>query len=197
MPRESHEITRADVLSMEDFGAARDERRAEVAALKQNRRVEVGPYATFYFECFETMWLQVHEMLRIERGGDAQVVGEIEAYNPLIPKGREFVATLMFEIDNADRRARELAKLGGVEETIRLHIGDTVVAAVPEVDVTRTTAAGRTSSVHFLHFPLTDTQADLARDSAAPMVLEIDHVHYPHMTRITPAVRAELCRDLD
>ncbi len=197
MPRESHEITRADVLSMEDFGAARDERRAEVAALKQNRRVEVGPYATFYFECFETMWLQVHEMLRIERGGDAQVAGEIEAYNPLIPKGREFVATLMFEIDNADRRARELAKLGGVEETIRLHIGDTVVAAVPEVDVTRTTAAGRTSSVHFLHFPLTDTQADLARDSAAPMVLEIDHVHYPHMTRITPAVRAELCRDLD
>ena len=197
MPRESHEITRADVLSMEDFGAARDERRAEVAALKKNRRVEVGPYATFYFECFETMWLQVHEMLRIERGGDAQVVGEIEAYNPLIPKGREFVATLMFEIDNADRRARELAKLGGVEETIRLHIGDTVVAAVPEVDVTRTTAAGRTSSVHFLHFPLTDTQADLARDSAAPMVLEIDHVHYPHMTRITPAVRAELCRDLD
>ena len=197
MPRESHEITRADVLSMEDFGAARDEHRAEVAALKQNRRVEVGPYATFYFECFETMWLQVHEMLRIERGGDAQVVGEIEAYNPLIPKGREFVATLMFEIDSADRRARELAKLGGVEETIRLHIGDTVVAAVPEVDVTRTTAAGRTSSVHFLHFPLTDTQADLARDSAAPMVLEIDHVHYPHMTRITPAVRAELCRDLD
>ena len=197
MPRESHEITRADVLSMEDFGAARDERRAEVAALKQNRRVEVGPYATFYFECFETMWLQVHEMLRIERGGDAQVAGEIEAYNPLIPKGREFVATLMFEIDNADRRARELAKLGGVEETIRLHIGNTVVAAVPEVDVTRTTAAGRTSSVHFLHFPLTDTQANLARDSAAPMVLEIDHVHYPHMTRITPAVRAELCRDLD
>ena len=91
--------------------------------MKKQRRVEVGPFATFYFENYATMWLQVQEMLRIEKGGDEQIAGELEAYNPLIPQGDELIATLMLEIEDADRRNAVLLTLGGIEETVFLEIG--------------------------------------------------------------------------
>ena len=109
------EITRSDLLPISVYEKERKERRKKMAALKANRRVEVGPFATFYFENYETMLHQVQEMLAIERGGDAQVEDELAAYNPLIPHGRDLVATVMFEIEDPARRARELARLGGVE----------------------------------------------------------------------------------
>ncbi len=77
---------------------------------KRHRRLEVGPDCTFYFENFETMWNQVHEMLFIEKGGEAQIADELSAYNPLVPKGRELVATVMFEIDDPVRRAAFLIR---------------------------------------------------------------------------------------
>ena len=99
-----HEITRADILAMADYVRERKERRRALVEVKKHRRLEVGPVCSFYFENFETMWNQIHEMLFIEKGGEAQIADELSAYNPLIPKGCELVATVMFEIDDPVRR---------------------------------------------------------------------------------------------
>ena len=99
------EITPDDILGLEDYEKVRAERKQRIAEVKKNRRVSVGPDATFYFESYDTMLHQVLEMLYIEKGGDDQIPDELSAYNPLIPNGRELVATLMFEIDEPDRRA--------------------------------------------------------------------------------------------
>ena len=131
-------MTAADVTAMEDYARARGARREAIRALKKDRRVAVGPDATFYFECFETMLHQVHEMLFVEKGGAAQLAGELEAYNPLVPQGRELVATFMIEIAEPARRARVLAELGGIEEAITLGIDGETVCAKAERDVDRT-----------------------------------------------------------
>src|ERR1700743_2138235 len=101
-------FTEADTLPAADSARKRIELRREVTAKKRNRRIDVGPHITFYFECYETMWLQVQEMVFIEKGGADQVPGELEAYNPLIPNGSELTATFMIEID--DRIARKRAR---------------------------------------------------------------------------------------
>ena len=111
-------------MDMADYAKIRKERRAAITALKRHRRLAVGPFATFHFECFETMWMQVHEMLHIEQGGEEQIAGELEAYNPLIPRGDALIATLMLEIDDPERRERELYRLAGIEDTVRLEVGD-------------------------------------------------------------------------
>jgi len=195
MPK--HEITAADIMPMEDYAKVRKQRRAEVTELKKDRRVHVGPDATFYFESYETMWHQVHEMLYIERGGEAQIADELRAYAPLIPNGRELVATLMFEIDDPARREKFLAGLGGVEETVTLSIGPQVIDAVAEADIDRTTAEGKASSIQFLHFPFTDAQAAAFKVADAEAVLSIGHPKYGHMARLAEPVRAALARDLD
>ena len=118
-----HELTRDDVIAMADYARERKDRRRALVAAKRHRRLAVGPDCTFYFENYETMWNQVHEMLFIEKAGEDQIADELRAYNPLIPKGRELVATVMFEIDDRARRAVVLAKLGGVEETAFLRLG--------------------------------------------------------------------------
>ena len=109
------EITRADIIDIDDYAKNRREHKRRVSEIKRNRRVEVGPFATFYFENFDTMWHQVHEMLHIERGGEAQIEDELDAYNPLIPQGDELIATVMFEIDDPKRRDTVLSTLGGIE----------------------------------------------------------------------------------
>src|SRR4029453_17878958 len=101
-------ISRSDILPPNEYAAKRADLRKAVVARKRKRRVEVGPVATFYFECYETMLQQVQEMLHIEKGGEAQIEDELRAYNPLIPKGQELVATVMFEIDDPVRRGRML-----------------------------------------------------------------------------------------
>ncbi len=111
------EVTRDDILPMEVYTAERRDWRRKLAEVKRDRRVAVGPVATFYFETYLTMWYQIHEMLFIEKGGEAQNPEELSAYNPLVPKGDELVATVMFEIVDPERRERFLAGLGGVEET--------------------------------------------------------------------------------
>ena len=191
------EITRADIIDMEEYGKSRKDRRAALVARKRDRRVELGPYATAYFECYETMWHQVHEMLFIERGGEEQIDDELSAYNPLIPNGRELVATVMFEIDDEVRRKMVLAKLGGVEETAFLKFGGETITGVPEADVDRTTADGKASSVQFIHFPFTAVQAEAFRAPGTEVMLGFGHPEYAHMTVLTEAVRAELAGDLD
>ncbi len=189
-------ITHLDILELSDYEAIRNERRREIANIKKNRRLSVGPHATFYFECFDTVWYQIHEMLRIEKGGQDQISDEIEAYDTLIPKGSELVATLMFEIPDAELRARVLAGLGGVEETVTLEIGSETVRAIAEEDVDRTTADGKASSVQFLHFPLTTKQKADFLNLENRVTLRIGHSNYHHTGVIPDAVHHELCRDL-
>ena len=189
------EITEADVMAPADYAKIRTDRRKAVTAIKRNRRISVGPFATFYFENFDTMWHQVHEMLHIEKGGEAQIADELAAYNPLIPKGHELVATVMFEIEDPVRRKQVLDKLGGVENTMSLMIGDQKIVGVPEEDVDRTNAAGKASSVHFMHFAFTAGQIAAFKKPGARIVVAIDHPEYAHMTVIAESAREALSAD--
>lgn len=195
MSAEERKITRDDLLSFGDYAARRKEKRREAIALKRHRRMEVGPHAAFYFENYDTMWHQVHEMLYIEKGGEDQIADELAAYNPLIPDGRELVATLMFEIPDPARRERILARLGGVEETITLTVGGRDIKAEPELDVERSTADGKASSVHFLHFRFSDEQIDAFTSSTDPVVLAVNKDNYRHMAVMPDAVRRTLAGD--
>jgi hypothetical protein len=189
------EITRTDIMDMGEYTAQRKEMRRALTERKKHRRVEVGPFATFYFENYDTMWHQVHEMLYIEKGGEDQIADELAAYNPLIPKGNELVATVMFEIDDPIRRANVLGRLGGVEETMFIRVGDSQVDAVPEADVDRTTADGKASSVQFVHFPFTAEQIAAFRDPATQVILGIGHENYAHMAVMMDATKAALAED--
>ena len=192
MPRE---ITRADILPMERYEAERKARRRTAMDLKRNRRMEVGPYATFYFENYDTMLYQVHEMLYIEKGGERQIGDELAAYNPLIPDGRELVATVMFEIGDAARRARLLAQLGGVEEAMSMIVDGVDIAGAAEGD--RTDASGKASSVQFLRFPFADRDVQRLRDGVGEIVVAIDHPNYGHRAVMPDAVRRALAGDFD
>jgi hypothetical protein len=197
MPREAHSITHDDIMPMADYAKVRQERRAAVTVLKKDRRVHIGPDATAYFESFDTMWHQIHEMLHIEQGGAEQIEDELRAYNPLIPNGRELVCTLMFEIDEPERRERFLAGLGGVENTVSLSVEGDKILAVPEDDVDRTNADGKASSIQFLHFNFTDVQAAKMKQPGAEVILAIGHDAYGHMAKLSEPVRAALAADLD
>lgn len=188
-------LTEADIIPAAEYAKARRDHRLKVTAKKRNRRVDVGPYITFYFECYETMWLQVQEMVYIEKGGAAQVPGEIEAYNPLIPNGSELTATFMVEIDEPVRRKRILDGLGGIEETAFLRVGGETIIGRPEADQDRTSAEGKASSVQFVHFPFTPDQIAAFSTPGAEVVLGFSHANYRHMTIVNEVVRAELTTD--
>lgn len=195
MSRANHEITAADLISLEDYARVRREKRAAHVARKRLRRLAVGPHVTVTFECWDSMWLQIQEMLYVEKGGEAQIADELRAYNPMIPNGRELTATLMFEIDDRRLRERTLSSLGGVEHQIVLDVAGTPVRAEPEGDVERSTAAGRTSAVHFLHFPFPDAAIRRFQAPDAPITFAIEHPNYAHMTRMPAAMRQELAKD--
>lgn len=197
MPREAHTLTRADIMDMAVYSAERGPRRKAMTQLKKNRRVHIGPDATAYFESFDTMWHQIHEMLHIEQGGEAQIDDELNAYATMVPNGRELVATLMFEIDDPIRRGKFLAGLGGVEETVTLQFAGHTVKAVPEDDIDRTTAEGKASSIQFLHFPFSDAQAQAFKQSGCEAILAIGHPQYGHMAKLPEATREALAGDLD
>ena len=192
-----HTITAADIMALDAYAEVRLERRRTVTEMKKNRRVAVGPDATFYFESYDTMWHQIHEMLYIEKGGEEQIADELAAYNPLIPNGTELVATLMFEIDAETRRAAFLAGLGGVEETVTISFDGETITARPEEDVDRTTAEGKASSIQFLHFEFTAAQIEKFRRPGTRVVLGIGHSRYDHMAALSEAVRAALAGDFD
>ena len=122
MPREKKEILKEDIMPLDVYIKNRKELRKNIVSFKKDRRIALGPYATFYFESYETMLAQVQEMLYIEKGGDEQLKDELTAYNPLIPNGKELTATLMFEIDNPVSRSAFLSKVGGIEEKVFIKI---------------------------------------------------------------------------
>jgi hypothetical protein len=195
--RPKHEIRRDDIMDMAAYERIRVERRRELVQIKRQRRLEVGPECLFHFENYETMSAQIHEMLFIEKGGEAQIADELAAYNPLIPNGRELVATVMFEIDDPARRHTVLAKLGGIEETAVLRIGGETIKGRAEADVDRTNAAGKASSVQFIHFPFTDAQVAAFRQPGAEILVGFTHPHYGHMAVMPEGVRQALAKDFD
>lgn len=197
MPAAQRQIIAEDLISDIEFAKVRRARRAALLPLKRLRRVHLGPHCTFYFESYDTMLFQIQEMLLIEKGGAAQVSDELAAYNPLVPQGQELVATVMFEIEDPDRRAAILARLGGVEDCLFVQVGDTRIIGVPEGDVERTREDGKTSSVHFLRFRLAAAQLTRFRDPSLSVMIGCDHESYAHMAMLSPATRAELAKDFD
>lgn len=195
MPRDQRVITAEDIMDLATYETIRPEKREEAILRKRFRRLSVGPLVTVTFENWDSMWLQVQEMLRIEKGGEEQMVDELTAYNPMIPNGRELTCTLMVEIDDPVIRARTLARLGGIEDRIFLSIGDERIGAVAEGDVERSRADGKASSVQFLHFPFTDAQVTAWRSGEGTVLFGIDHPAYGHMALIGDDVRRELARD--
>jgi hypothetical protein len=188
-------ITRADIIDAADYAKNRREHKRRVAEIKKDRRVEVGPFATFYFENFDTMWHQVHEMLHIERGGEAQIGDELAAYNPLIPQGDELVATVMFEIDDPKRRDNVLMQMGGIENRLYLSVGGERIMG--EADPTRenTSPEGKASAVQFVRFRFSPAQIAKFRDPATQVLAGADHPRYGHIAVMPDAVRAALARD--
>jgi hypothetical protein len=195
MSKEKRQIEKQDLLSSDVYAKSRKQIRKDLVEFKKDRRIALGPYATFYFESFETMVAQVQEMLHIEKGGDEQLKDELIAYNPLVPNGKELTATLMFEIDNPISRAAFLGKVGGIEEKIFIKINDEIVKAVPEEDVDRTSAEGKASSVQFIHFKLNDDQISKFKSDSATIELGIDHKEYTHTTRLAENSVKSLCAD--
>ena len=190
-------LTRDDIIPLDEYVKVRRDKRREITELKRHRRVEVGPFATFYFENFRTMWQQVQEMLYIEKGGEAQITDELSAYNPLIPQGSELVATVMFEIEDPDRRARELARLGGIEHRAFIEIGDDRVFG--EADPTRenTSPEGKASSVQFLRFRFAPPQIAAFKTAGGRVLVGFDHPNYGHIAVMSEWVRAALAEDFD
>ena len=195
MPREKREIQKEDIMPLDVYIEKRRELRKSIVDYKKNRRVALGPYATFYFESYETMLAQVQEMLYIEKGGDEQLMDELSAYNPLIPKGKELTATLMFEIDNPISRAAFLGKVGGIEETVFMKINGDKIKAFPEEDVDRTSAEGKASSVQFIHFNFTDDQIEKFQSNSSEIELGIDHKEYSHSTKLSKENISSLSAD--
>jgi hypothetical protein len=196
MPRETRAITPADIMPMSQYVKIRGEHRRRLVETKRPRRIHVGPHVTLYFENYDTMWAQVQEMLYIERGGDEQIEGELAAYNPLIPKGSELVATMMVEIEDEGVRRRTLAGLGHIETMVSLSFADHTVTATPEGDMERTTPEGKTSSVHFLHFAFTASQAAAFCSPGTMVTLGISHPRYGHLAVLSEESRAALATDL-
>ena len=189
-------IDRNDVLMPDAYVKVRKQLKQELVALKKNRRVEIGPVATCYFECYETMLHQINEMLYIEKGGEEQLQDELDAYASLVPNGQELTATVMFEIDDPIRRRNFLSKLGGVEETMFIRFGDEEVKGIPENDIDRTTADGKASSVQFIHFPFTPQQIKGFME-AGQIIMGFSHAEYAHMVVLGKATQQALSSDFN
>ena len=185
MSKEKRQIEKQDLMPSDVYAESRKQIRKDLVEFKINRRISLGPYATFYFESFETMVAQVQEMLYIEKGGDEQLKDELIAYNPLVPNGRELTATLMFEIDNPVSRGAFLSKVGGIEEKIFMKIDNDIIKATPEDDVDRTTAEGKASSVQFIHFKFNENQVKKFKSNSINIELGINHKEYTHTTKLT------------
>ena len=194
MPREKKQIIKEDIMPLDVYTKSRKDLRRGIVEFKKDRRIAVGHYATFYFESYETMLAQVQEMLYIEKGGEEQLKDELEAYNPLIPGGKELTATLMFEIDNPISRAAFLGKVGGIENKIFMKVDEEEIKAVPEDDVDRTSSEGKASSVQFIHFKFNEEQISKFKNSSE-IKIGIDHKEYSHTTKLTEHTIKSLLAD--
>ena len=188
-------INESDIVDIDTYIKNRSSIKKNIFEIKKNRRVQVGPHATFYFESYDTMLYQIQEMIYIERGGREQLLDELKAYNPMVPNGSELVATLMFEIDNPLSRAEFLNKVGGIEEKVFIKIGNEKINSSPEQDVDRTSSEGKASSVQFIHFNFSDNQIGKFKDLSNDIFLGIEHNLYNHITKISDETKKALISD--
>jgi len=192
------ELTRADIVPLDIYVPERRARREAVALIKKPRRLEVGPFATFFFENAATMLHQIQEMLYIEKGGEAQIEDELAAYNPLVPQGSELVATVMFEIDDPDRRNTILSGLGGVENHFIVTLGGETIRGIPDAGRENTRADdNKASSVQFVHFPFTEGQKAKFKEPGTQILIGVDHPQYGHLALLPEASRQALAEDFD
>jgi hypothetical protein len=189
-------ITRESLLTLEAYAKERPGIRTKVMAHKQRRRVDLGPNVTLQFEDELTMRYQVQEMLRAERMFEEQgIQDELDVYNPLVPDGRNFKATMMLEYPDPDERAWWLQNLVGIEQRVWLQVaGRPKVWAIADEDLERATAE-KTSSVHFLRFELDEQMADGLKRGAA-LTIGIEHARYEAVTVVPADVRNALVEDL-
>jgi len=195
MGKAGRHITEADIIALKDYRHARQKKRAFITAKKKLRRLQVGPDAMFHFECYETVWHQIQEMLFIEKGGIEQLRHELDIYNPLIPNGAELVATVMFEIADKTHRDTVLQRLGGIETCMTLRVHNNIIQGIPEQDIIRSKNTGKTSAVHFIHFPFSEKQIADFRNSPQPIEACIHHEHYGHNAVMPDNIRQELAGD--
>ena len=189
-------ITREDLMSLEQYAEKRGEFRARVLAHKKHRQVALGPNATLYFEDRLTLLYQIQEMLRIEKVFEAEGINEeLEAYNPLIPNGRNFKATFMIEYPNPLVRAAQLEKMVGIEDLVWMQIGEhDKIWSIADEDLERSTDE-KTSAVHFLRFEVSDAMAD-ALKTGADWEIGVQHPVYTYQVGIAGETRDALSRDL-
>jgi hypothetical protein len=179
MPRDQRTITSADILTLDQYEVIRADKRQESLLRKTLTRVHVGPNATAIFETWDSMWLQIQEMLRIEKGGAEQLVDEIA-----------------FEVEDPVRRDQFLRKIGGVEDHVAIQLGPDRIAARPEGDVQRTRESdGKASAVHFFHFDFTPAQIAAWVSGNGQAMLVIDHPEYGHAALFSADTRAFLARE--
>jgi Protein of unknown function (DUF3501) len=190
-------LMREDILPIAEYAAIRGKARKRITEIKRHRLLEVGPFAAFHFENYETMWHQVQEMLHIEKGGDAQIEDELAAYNPLIPQASELVATVMFEIDDPVRRNSILTRLGEIENHVFLDVAGERIRGEPDPTRENTSPVGKASSVQFIKFPFTDGQIARFKTPGTQVIAGFDHPNYGHMALLPEPVRATLAQDFD
>lgn len=191
------QLSVSDIMPMNTYGRERESIRRRMIPLKRARRVGIGPHATAFFESYETMWHQVHEMLYVEKGGSEQLADELAVYNPLIPNGRTLVATFMFEVANPVERLAFLRKIAGVEDHICIQFGMHTVKARPVDGMDRVRADGKTSAVHFLIFPFTPEQREDFLSTTAPVRIAIVHPAYHYPAEASDILLAALRSDLE
>lgn len=192
-----NKLSREDLLSLEKYHELRPGFRAEMMQHKRNRVLSVGPHVTLHFEDRKTMQYQIQEMLRAEKIFDsAGIQDELDAYNPLIPDGSNWKATMMVEFDDVDERRIALSRLLGIENATYIQIENfDRVSPVADEDLERQTE-DKTSSVHFLRFELT-VDMIAAVKSGASIAVGVDHEHYKHRVNEVPEhMHASLSADL-
>jgi hypothetical protein len=190
-------LTKKEILPLEEYIKIRSQKRQETIEIKKNRRIHLGPEATLFFENYDTLWWQVQEMLYIEKGGDAQIEDELLAYNPLLPQGKELVATFMIEIDDPVRRAEVLGKLGGIEYHLYLRFAEHTLKAVPEDDPNRTTESGKTSAIHFVRWVFNRDQIAEFSKPHQDIIVEITHPEFSYKSLMAEPARKALQNDFD
>ncbi|MCY4255652.1 MAG: DUF3501 family protein [Gammaproteobacteria bacterium] len=189
-------IRRSDLMGLEQYAEAREAFRARVMEHKKKRRVAVGNHVTLLFEDRLTIHYQLQEILRVERVFEPEAIDEeLQAYNPLIPDGRNLKATMLIEYDDPATRREELSKLVGIEDAVWMQAaGHERSAAIADEDLERS-EADKTSAVHFLRFEFSEAAVADLRGGAA-LAAGVDHPCYSHQTDSLPdSVRASLLKD--
>ncbi|MFT7675659.1 MAG: hypothetical protein ACI845_004086 [Gammaproteobacteria bacterium] len=192
----SRTIIRSDLMSLEQYAEQRPEFRQNVLNHKKNRKVALGPNSTLYFEDRLTLLYQIQEMLRIEKVFEADGINEeLEAYNPMIPTGRNFKATYMIEYGDAIIRAAQLEKMVGIEDLVWMQVdGFDRIWSIADEDLERSTAT-KTSAVHFMRFEVTDKMVEALRNGTG-WKMGVQHPVYTYELDIVDPVRASLLNDL-